>query len=94
MVLSIFLNNWVYLLLSGVSIAYNLYSNYTKNYSFTLMIANYKENYQATSRISFFYKIKFVYYIIASIISLTITILVFLKNVMDDDIDLTMLKII
>ena len=44
------------------------------------MIANYKENYQATSRISFFYKIKFVYCI--------------LKNVMDDDIDLTMLKLI
>ena len=58
------------------------------------MIANYKENYQATSRISLFYKVKFIYYIIASIISLTITILVFLQNVVDDDIDLTMLKLI
>ena len=58
------------------------------------MIANYKENNRVTGRISFFYKIKFIYYIIASIISLTITILVFLSLIMDEEIDLSRLKLI
>ncbi len=86
-------NNWVYLLISGISIIYNIYSLYSKNYSFSLIIGNHKENYNTTSRISFFYKIKFMYYVISSIISLTITILTFFSITMDEDMDLSVLKL-
>ena len=87
-------NNWVYLLISGISIIYNIYSLYSKNYSFSLIIGNHKENSKASGKISFIYKIKFIFYIIVSIISLIITILNFFLYLEDDeDINLDMFKI-
>ena len=86
-------NNWVYLLISGISIINNIYSLYSKNYSFSLIIGNHKENYNSTSRISFFYKIKFIYYTISSIIAFIITILFFVNVTMDKDIDLSFIKL-
>jgi hypothetical protein len=86
-------NNWVYLLISGISIIYNIYSLYSKNYSFSLIIGNHKENYNSTSRISFFYKIKFIYYTVSSFIAFIITILFFVNVTMDKDIDLSFIKL-
>jgi hypothetical protein len=59
-----------------------------------VIIADDKENSKASGKISFIYKIKFIFYIIVSIISSIITILNFFLYLEDDeDINLDMFKI-
>lgn len=53
-----------------VKIAYNIYSIITKNYMFSLVIGEEQENKVVASKHSFKYKIKFVLYMLAAIISL------------------------
>ena len=72
--LSIICNNWFFMGLALISLFYNLYSSYSKNFCFDLIIGNSKENVSITSQISALYKIKFIYYMIASIFGLTFTV--------------------
>lgn len=64
---------------------YNLYLKYKKIYNFDLIIGETKENNKQIKRISFNYKIKFVFYIINSIISLTFTIIAIFIFIIDED---------
>ena len=64
---------------------YNLYLKYKKNYNFDLIIGETKENNKQIKRVSFNYKIKFVFYIINSIISLTFTIISIFIFIVDED---------
>jgi len=80
--------------LSGISIIYNIYSSYSKNYCFHLVIGEHKENKNVVGKISFIYKFKFVYYIIVSIVALTLTLIGYLiNNEGEEDFDLSVLKI-
>ncbi len=62
-----------------ISLINNFYSYYTKNFHFELIIADSKENIKKTSKISFYYKVKFIYYIIVTIITLTFIMTKILK---------------
>ena len=62
-----------------ISLINNFYSYYTKNFHFELIIADSKENIKKTSKISFYYKVKFIYYILVTIITLTFIMTKILK---------------
>lgn len=83
--MSIGANNWIYLLSSFVITAFNCYSFYTKNYSFDVLIGEHKENYKNTNKVSLIFKIKFTFYMILCIVSLTIIILLILSLVLEDE---------
>jgi ABC-type arginine transport system permease subunit len=71
--------------MSMIFFIYNLYLKYKKIYNFDLIIGETKENNKQIKRISFNYKIKFVFYIINSIISLTFTIISIFIFIIDED---------
>ena len=62
-----------------ISLINNFYSYYTKNFHFELIIADSKENIKKTSKISFYYKVKYIYYIIVTIITLIFILAKILK---------------
>ena len=74
-----------------MSLINNFYSYYTKNFHFELIIADSKENIKKTSKISFYYKVKFIYYILVTIITLTFIMIKILKII--DKITLKKIKI-
>ena len=62
-----------------------MYLKYKKIYNFDLIIGETKENNKQIKRISFNYKIKFILYILNSIISLTFTIISIFIFIIDED---------
>ena len=80
---SILCNNWFFLGLALISLFYNIYSYYSKNFYFDLIIADSKENVLKTTQISSLYKVKFIYYMIASIFGFTFGI-TRLLSIMDE----------
>ena len=74
-----------------MSLINNFYSYYTKNFHFELIIADSKENIKKTSKISFYYKVKFIYYILVTIITLIFIMTKILKIL--DKITLKKIKI-
>ena len=74
-----------------ISLINNFYSYYTKNFHFELIIADSKENIKKTSKISFYYKVKYIYYIIVTIITLIFILSKILKIL--DKITLKKIKI-
>ena len=87
-------NNWIFLLLSFIIIIFNCYIFFTKNYSFDLLIGEQKENYKNTKKVSLFFKIKFIHYMISCIVSIITVIIIILSLVLeDDDLEIDMIKI-
>jgi hypothetical protein len=82
-ILSFICNNWFFLGLALISLFYNIYSYYSKNFYFDLIIADSKENVLKTTQISSLYKVKFIYYMIASIFGFTFGI-TRLLSIMDE----------
>ena len=64
---------------------FNMYLKYKKIYNFDLIIGETKENNKQIKKISFNYKIKFILYILNSIISLTFTIISIFIFIIDED---------
>ena len=64
-------NNWFFLGIAFISLFYNIYSYYSKNFCFDLIIGDSKQNLMQTKQISSLYKVKFIYYFIASIFGFT-----------------------
>jgi predicted PurR-regulated permease PerM len=62
-----------------------MYLKYKKIYNFDLIIGETKENNKQIKKISFNYKIKFILYILNSIISLTFTIISIFIFIIDED---------
>jgi len=71
--------------MSMIFFIFNMYLKYKKIYNFDLIIGETKENNKQIKKISFNYKIKFILYILNSIISLTFTIISIFIFIIDED---------
>ena len=83
-ILSFLCNNWFFLGIASISLFYNIYSYYSKNFCFDLIIGDSKENIFKTNQISSLYKVKFIYYFIASIFGFTFGV-TRLLSIMDEE---------
>jgi ABC-type arginine transport system permease subunit len=71
--------------MSIIPLFYNIYLKYKKKYNFELIIGEIKENNQQIKKISFKYKMKFIFYIINAIISLAFSIISIFMFIIDED---------